>query len=341
MGGLCALAYFLSFECGVAALVASLWAQIWAKHRGRHLVFCMAGFAALWVLGIGLLMPFSALGDFFRVSVGDVGRLLISRLETSAPRALLGISDNSMLLLAVVGGELVVMTRFLIRRHSEGVFPSTLALYGLILSAPAWIRTDRYHVYYVLSPALFLGIFAVHSAVARGRARHAGVLTLIFLAVGSVVTLPPYIFWQERLSRQADLLVSAKVGRFGGARLPFHQARGYDFLLNWLRDHLNPEETFLFFPYNGALYFLADRPNPLRFPTLTDAVARSQQEESVARLEDRRTAWVVWDEQNTHFDGIPVRDYLAVITGYLDREFIPIERVGPFTFLKRRNTSGE
>ena len=216
------------------------------------------------------------------------------------------------------------------RRHEI----AAIALFGLLMLLPAWGRSDRWHIFISISP-LFLLWGLVADWESESRTHRTPWIFLILGTLSALLTVP-HALARTQKDRAAKLLSRrTTVSRAGAAQLPYPQANAYEFMVEWISGHTRPEEPVLYYPYNGAFYFLADRPNPSRFPILAYAVRPSQQADVVRELDDAHFKWVIFDQENTAFDGKPIAEFLGPIDVYLRTHFISQEKHGPLDFRKR------
>ena len=94
-------------------------------------------------------------------------------------------------------------------------------------------------------------------------------------------------------------------------------------------------EPILFFPYNGAFYFVVNRPNPTHLPILAYAFTEEMQLRAVKELAESGTHWIIWDKDNNSLDGVPIEQHLSRIVAYIRTNYKLRETIGPFDFLSR------
>jgi len=211
-----------------------------------------------------------------------------------------------------------------------------LAAYGLLAAGSAWGRSDRWHIYFALSPALILWASLADQALARS-ARWGKPAVLFFLATGSLLLLPHYWADSRRQRAVRENTRDVALPRAGHAHLPLAQANGYELLVRRLQTLTKPGEPVVIYPLNGAVYFLADRPSGTRYPLVMEALSPARQKEVAEALGAVR--WVVRDREVTRFHGRAVEDLLPVVEDALRRRFVAREEIGPFVFLERREGS--
>jgi hypothetical protein len=347
-GALAALAYWTSQEVGVAALAAGLFVFRGAPGARRPLLFWAAGAGV--VLGVGFAaVALASGGGYFRAAVMGVGNIQLKIRRALPPlfepllwreggwrrvAAWVGLAESlaarlPALTYAGAGGALLLSGRF--RRAFPGPVVAGLVIYGALTASSAWSRSDRWHIYFALAPALVLWAVLADGVRGGGGAK----ASLAAILAGGLLTAP--VLWasadRDRASNAA--LVGLTLPRMGRVRLPYGQARAYAGLVEWVEDHTSPGEPIFAYPSIGALYFLANRPNPCWFCSPLDAVRPEEQRAMTAELETRRVRWVIWDTQYTHFDGVPIETFLPVTNDYLKSHYRPKEKWGPFIFMER------
>ncbi len=354
-GLLVGAAYGVSQEVGVAALMAGA-SFFWRRDGfGRGARLHAAGVAAALAAGFLVLGLTADLRFYGSSSVTDIGRLVFllrqpfpgfdPALWARAWRGDLPWIVPWMKTTEAAAGRFPVLLclatlwpRFRRRLGDGEGRGAALAVYGLVAAVSAWARSDRWHIYFALSPALLLlALWA--DKVWKGSSRRGGVFFLGVLSVGSFLTFPPFIGSRARDAVLEPVLRSVDLPRAGRTRLPSTQAEGYEFLAAEIDRRVPPGSPFFFYPFNGAAYFMADRPNPCRWPLPVDAQRPDQQDAMIRQLEDARVRWVVWDRQEDVFDGVPIAQLLSRLQGYLEKNFVPRDQAGPFLFLERKQPS--
>lgn len=353
-GAMTVIALCTSQEIGAAVFVASV-VVFWRVTDRHALRRYFAGFAGAAVVSAVYISVRYGLQNYMQATLFDVGTTLIHNklppqlIDVGAIRAMwhervsvvMGmqrLADGIALYTPLLFNFLVALYILKKRKETDAAFLG-LFVFALILLLPAWGRTDRWHIFYSLTPSVFLWIVFIDQQTNR-RSRSAPALTLIFLLVGSFITLPQYFSKRQKRQWLDDSLAPVKVERGGISRIPFRQKFAYELLTEWLNTHTRPEEKFVFYPYDGALYFFSGKALPCRHPLLVTAAYTNQQSATVQELENEKVMWVIWDSQNTVFDGVPVDKFLDEVTVYLKTNFVPVDEMGPFIFLQRRAAGG-
>ena len=95
-------------------------------------------------------------------------------------------------------------------------------------------------------------------------------------------------------------------------------------------------EPIWVFPSEALLYFLADRPQPTRFPLAIFAVTRDQRHELIAELQHTEPRWaVVYPDAPLH-DRVPYSEAMPEVVEYLQKNYELDNRVGAFLLLRRK-----
>lgn len=215
-----------------------------------------------------------------------------------------------------------------------------LAIFGALLFSSALSRPDLPHLAFALPPALVLLAVRVDDAaalVSRGRRTAAAVALALALAA-----LSPWAGLAAATLR--SFFASTPPGfrplalpRAGGAQLPEPLARDLEQVTNALRERTRPDESFWAYPNEALLYFLADRPQPTRYPLVVFAVTRGQRGELVAELERARPRYAVLHLEAPALDGITYDIAAPEVIAYLGAHYAIEERFGGFALLRRRD----
>jgi hypothetical protein len=117
--------------------------------------------------------------------------------------------------------------------------------------------------------------------------------------------------------------------RGGRALVPCAEADELDAFRRHLDAHLRPDETFFDFSNQAALYFYADRPNPIRFVAAPFYEPEAFQHEVIAALERERPPMVVLPhgEWTDTFDGIANALRTPLVADYVYANYRVVEVV--------------
>jgi hypothetical protein len=275
---------------------------------------------------------YGGLAPFLQTTVVNTGKL-IARIRLPAPSLEWSrLSEAAAFYLpAATYATVLAWAAKGARRDARWIPLLALSVYGLMAAASAWARTDRWHIFFALTPCLLLWA-ALPARIPGLKEKAASGVRLAALIAAAVALLPPYVRSLQAENRQRQALVPTKLARAGKTRLPFYQANGYEALVSAINQVVPAGEPFFFYYYNGAVYFLADRPSPCR---TFDAVLPEQQRDVIADLEMTGVRWVVRDRHMTHFDGVPLDDSLSELSAYLRGHFHQKYEAGPFVFYER------
>ncbi|HEY2797363.1 MAG TPA: hypothetical protein VGK26_05690 [Thermoanaerobaculia bacterium] len=117
--------------------------------------------------------------------------------------------------------------------------------------------------------------------------------------------------------------------RGGRALVPCAEADELDAFRRHLDAHLRPDETFFDFSNQAALYFYADRPNPIRFVAAPFYEPEAFQHEVIAALERERPPMVVLPhgEWTDTFDGVANALRTPLVADYVYANYRVVEVV--------------
>ncbi|MGH7289362.1 MAG: hypothetical protein ACREI8_15230, partial [Myxococcota bacterium] len=125
--------------------------------------------------------------------------------------------------------------------------------------------------------------------------------------------------------------------RGGGALLPERLASDLEDVTSALQALTAPNEQFWVYPNEALLYFLADRPQPTRFPLVLFAVTRAQRRELVAELERVKPRYAVFYFEAAIVDGITYDIAAPEVFAYLGAHYEVDARFGAFALLRRKS----
>lgn len=352
-GLLAGLAFWVSQEVGLAAFVAGGFVFLDKRAAFQSLRRFISGFAITIAVSFALLALSGSLMSYFQCAFLDIGRLVVVRRQHAtrmnftlwpsagrggvfwlAPWQNLAEVLSIYLPLFIYGVMALARWRFSFLKKIFGREFLGVLIYGAGLAVVAWARSDRFHIYFALSPLFFLGALLT-SGLYRSRERAGSISLLTCLLIGGLMTLPHFLAWQIKNKNLKDVVRPLVLSRAGAAQLPLNQANGYEFLAEWLDKNSRAGDPILYFPYNGAVYFLTNRLNACRFPILADAQSEQRQEEAINDLIRTKPQWVISDRDNTAFDGVPVQIFLKEIYAYIQTHYKTQETHGPFIFMRR------
>jgi hypothetical protein len=216
---------------------------------------------------------------------------------------------------------------------------TALVIFGIVLFSAAVSRPDDIHLPFVLPPALILltglledacfGLWNRNQRIAAGAALFAGVASV----------LP----WSSIARENFDAFIEAPTGqplsvaRAGTALFPDEFARDLAELIRQIQSRTSPNETIWVFPNEALIYFLADRPQPTRFPLAVFAVTRAQRQQLIADLERTRPRLAIVYRDAPLHDRIPHETALPEVVEYLTTNYELDHDIGTFALLRRKN----
>jgi hypothetical protein len=125
--------------------------------------------------------------------------------------------------------------------------------------------------------------------------------------------------------------------RGGGARMPARFAQDIEAITREVQARVARDEAFWVFPNEALLYFLADRPQPTRYPLGLFAVTREQRRQLVSELERSRPRYAVVYLYAPRVDNIPYELALPELMAYLTTRYEFEDNFGSFALWRRKN----
>ena len=343
-GALLGLALGYSQEVGVACGVAVGAALFVTREPWRTWAWTASGAALVLVPLATYLAVIGVLGAtldnlflFPRTRVLGFGGLPFPPLGRSAESLRAYVVP-----VVLVAGGLSIATKLLRgARDARTRTETALFVFGMLLEASALSRPDDTHLAFAAPPALLLLTRLVEDAAlalampARRIAGAAGV------ALGTLVLAPWAPIVGENLvtmiSPVPEVFRPLELPRGGGASLPQSFATQVEKVTRELQLRVPPGEPFWVFPNEALFYFLADRPQPTRYPLALFAVTREQRLELVADLERTQPRWVLVNRAAARVDDIPYEVALPELVDYLTGRYEFEESLGSFGFWRRKN----
>jgi hypothetical protein len=223
-------------------------------------------------------------------------------------------------------------------RDTRTLIELALFVFGALLFSAALSRPDDTHLLFVAPPALVLMADLVEDGCFALSSRKHRVAGATGLALGALVLAP----WANTAAQNlASLTASAPAGfralalpRGGGALLPDVFAQDLEAVVHEIQSRTLRNESFWVFPNEALLYFLADRPQPTRFPFAVFAVTRAQRQELLDQLERSHPRYTVVYRHAWAIDGIPYKVALPEVVAYLIAHYEFEMNVGAFTLLR-------
>jgi hypothetical protein len=216
-----------------------------------------------------------------------------------------------------------------------GVF--LMALFGLISFRSALGRSDLFHLQAAMPGAVVVLCVAADRTLSLW---HAGP-GLRPLALSRTAMLAAFILlggFVQTTSPVADAAQSVraatKLMRVG------HQPAGSRRVLRvvrWVQLNTAPDEPVLFLPNDAAYYYLADRPNPIRFVLGHQIVGDEHRREALSDLRRSPPRYIVWDHEALVVDDISdAQVFGAEIMRFFDENYEEEIRLGTVEIRRRK-----
>ena len=214
-----------------------------------------------------------------------------------------------------------------------------LFIFGAVLFSAALSRPDDTHFAFVAPPAFVLLTGLLEEWCFAARVPEHRLAAIGAVALGMAAVAP----WASPAQGNVASLIQPPTGRplalprGGDALFPDEFARDVEEVTREIQSRTPPGQPFWVFPNEALFYFLADRPQPTRFPLALFAVTREQREQLVSELERTRPAWAVVYQEAPAVDAIPYRVALPEVVAYLLANYRVETNVGPFALLRRND----
>lgn len=330
------------------ALCSAVIATI-AALRARAVVPLLKGVA---MLAVPLLILFAILGflpHFITTTFGEVlgqsGVYVIGRLDL--PHGLRTLAEMAGALphpelfalmiwfVALIGASVVLAKSPLTMSRRDAVW---LVAGWMVLAGAAYVVRRHFYFAFVLAPFLTGALLAV-----RRRSRTVAIaLTVALVFFAKPFALVFDISSPLRRSGGLDLKEWREytgTARARGAVVDPLTHRALASTQKFLATHLRAGETFYDFANAGALYFIFDRPCPIRQLEVPAYERESAQREVIARLQrDRsvRAALITFPTAYTTIDGIPNSHRAPLVWSFLQKHFRPAFNENGVEFWIRR-----
>jgi hypothetical protein len=344
-GALLVVSALLSLDLALCSAVVALIAAL----RARAIVPLLKG---VGIALVPLLLLFALLGflpHFITTTFGEVlgqgGVYVIGRLDL--PHGLRTLAEMTaavshperfalmMWFVALIGASAVLAKSPLTMSRRDAVW---LVAGWMVLAGAAYVLRRHFYFAFALAPFLAGALLAV-----RRRSRTVAIVLTVAL-----------VFFAKPFALVFD--ISSPLRRSGGLDLEdwreytaAPRARGavVDPLTlqalgstqKFLATSLRPNETFYDFANAATLYFIFDRPCPIRELEVPMYERESAQREVIARLErDRsvRAALIAFPTAYTTIDGVPNTHRAPLVFAYLQKRFRPAFNENGVEFWVRR-----
>lgn len=325
---------------GVAVCVALLlYGEGW-KQRARALQMTVIGIALAAVPMVVTMLSLGIFGDFLRttfvevLSLGPVYSLGFQDLSAVVPRpwtfpdVLVPLLRRSAFpYLAWLASLLVVAVLAVLTKRSPAT--SALIVIGSWMTIASLSWFERHHLYFMFAMSAFLVTLVVllwRSGQTRGRVAAAWLLALLIavaqptshLTVTAAVRLMPPVpeeGWSEY----------GAVRRARGALFRDGDIANLEIVREFIDQHLAEGETFFDFADAPILYYLFNRPSPIRQYEVAFFQTEALQREVIERLESDSTvrfALLRFPTEIGHdIDGVPNELRAPLVAQYLQDRF--------------------
>ena len=215
-----------------------------------------------------------------------------------------------------------------------------LFIFGAVLFTAALTRPDESHLTFVAPPGLILLACLLEDAAFAVKSQNQRLAAVTGLTLGTLGlllpwTLPAYDHFFTFIQPPSGRTIP--VPRAGSALFPEEFALDLDRLTHAIQTRTSPNEPIWVFPGEALLYFLADRPQPTRFPQVVFAVTRAQRQELVADLERNRPRWTIIYRDAPELEGIPYSVAVPEVVEYLEAHYQFEINIGSFELLRRKD----
>lgn len=330
-----------SFAGGAACIVLPVFGWYAANDALLPMLREIVGYPAYIVAGYAKL-PFPALAAALPIQISDWGsrELLAYQIGYGVPAICVG---AALLLLPVSRfdwREPIASLRGMceeLRADPLRTAVLLLAVFGMLAFRSALGRSDLKHLIDPLPAAALLLVVAADrvlagfrsAAVAPGIAAwRAAALALLVLHVGFTAVPTPLRDLRSTFVDNASLFRSGRAPV--GDPLVTRVAR-------WVQLETEIGEPVLFLPNNGAYYYLANRPSPIRFVMGHQIVTQAHREEVLAALAADPPRYFVWDDAAHRVDGLSDEQVFgAPLLEWLGTHYAEVERFGAVSIRRLR-----
>lgn len=138
---------------------------------------------------------------------------------------------------------------------------------------------------------------------------------------------------------QFKAYVEPDIERAGKILTPPSQAKEIERVVAYLQENTAPSEPIFDLSNQAAYYFLADRPNPTRYPLVVYASPEPLQKEVIADLELAKPKYVIFttgSRWGNAPDGIPTVDRVPLVAAYIRSNYDKDVKIESVSIWKRR-----
>jgi hypothetical protein len=249
-----------------------------------------------------------------------------------------------------------VGTRLLAARYAPEVAAhAALVVYGSVLFISPLTRPDTTHVLFAVPPAIVLAVDLVAqamNAVVRTREpwpRRSAAAAFVVVAIAGLATLRTDtrenlgLFVRQAVSNLTgrgagpveDGFRTLDLARSGGVRIPADRADEIEAAVRYVVERTGPAEPVWTFPDVPMLSFLADRPPASPYALALFAITRDQRLDLITAVERSGARYAIVNRKPSTVDGIPSREQVPELWGFLESRFVPERSFGRFDVLRR------
>ena len=339
-------------------VVAILW-YAWGSPAGgrRALIAALIGAAAVAVPVTVVLALFGIAGDAVRTTLFEIlplGSVYTLDIDGSAPPALsalrffpdflAAVFDRTAIFPLIWLAGLVAMAASIGGgiRPGRRYAPMAMVVVWMLFTGLAFV--ERHHFYLQFAaPTLLAG--TVFFLLRRRERSWQTVAATAIIALMLAAPFTPRLANMLMLRSTRGLvspgwIAVSTLPRARGALFREEDAAVIEAARTWVEQHLGPDQTFFDFTNRGMLYFLLDRPCPIRQNEVPIYETEAEQSEVIARLErDRSVAAALVPrrmDDATAIDGIPNATRAPRVWRYLQEHFTPDFEQGEVVFWRRR-----
>ncbi len=356
------LALLTSLDFGIYTLATIVVAIGWYAWRSRAdgrraLIAALIGVASIAIPATVVLASLGIARDAVRTTLSEIlplGSIYTLDIYDAAPPALralrffpdvlAAIFDRSAIfpllwLTVLVAAATALGARL---RPSRRYAPMAIVAIWMLFAGLSF--AERHHLYFQYAvPTLLIGTASLLLRRREQGWRAAGVVAIMALVLVAPMTPRLAVMLMLRTTRglvNPGWVEISGVPRARGGLFRQEDAAVVDATRSYIEQHLGPDQTFFDFTNRGMLYFLLDRPCPIRQNTVALYETEKAQSEVIARLERNRSIAAALVpralDDATAIDGVPNATRAPRVWRYLEEHFTPDFERGEVVFWRRK-----
>ncbi|MDE0185818.1 MAG: hypothetical protein OXP71_10260 [Candidatus Poribacteria bacterium] len=156
------------------------------------------------------------------------------------------------------------------------------------------------------------------------------------IAERTLIRLPRF----GAISPPYEAYVQPNIERAGRILTPPAQAQEIEKVVSYIQENTAPTDPIFDLSNQAAYYFLADRPNPTRYPLVVYASPEPLQKEVIADLERAKPKYVIFTTGSgwgNGPDGIQTVDRVPLVTAYIRSNYETDVKIESVSIWKRRS----